>query len=141
MKNTKMGITVIQGVSIMIFSTFNFLFGGGNEVIGLMIVLCSDYATGWLSALYTKSFNSRVGYWGIVKKVLSLFTVGIIYHIFKNMSDISADYALTIRNGLIYVIVANDGLSMLENLAEMDFPGTNYLKPFFEQLKQKGENK
>jgi toxin secretion/phage lysis holin len=44
-----------------------------------------------------------------------------------------------IRNFIIYYLVANEGLSIIENLGEMDIIVPEFLKTKLEQLKDKGD--
>ena len=111
-----------------------YLLGGLDIALkSLLIVIVIDYVTGILSAIYNKQINSKVGFKGILKKFSYLLIIALSV-IIDNILGQSG----TVRTLVIYFFVANDGISILENVAEMNIPLPPKLLETLEQLK-KGE--
>ena len=123
---------VISNV-ISVILTFLIYFLGGLDIAlkSLFIVIVIDYATGILSAIYNKQINSKVGFKGILKKFSYLLIIALSV-IVDNILGQSG----TIRTLVIYFFVANDGISILENVAEMNIPLPPKLLETLEQLKE-----
>lgn len=123
---------VISNV-ISVILTFLIYFLGGLDIAlkSLLIVIVIDYATGILSAIYNKQINSKVGFKGILKKFSYLLIIALSV-IVDNILGQSG----TVRTLVIYFFVANDGISILENVAEMNIPLPPKLLETLEQLKE-----
>lgn len=123
---------VISNV-ISVILTFLIYFLGGLDIAlkSLLIVIVIDYATGILSAIYNKQINSKVGFKGILKKFSYLLIIALSV-IIDNILGQSG----TVRTLVIYFFVANDGISILENVAEMNIPLPPKLLETLEQLKE-----
>lgn len=114
-----------------IFTIFIYLVGGWDVAFqSLCIVIVIDYITGIIGAVKSKKLNSKVGLWGIVKKFLYFVMVVIAVILDRIMGSDG-----TIRNLVIYFLIANDGLSILENSAKMGVPIPKKLIEILEQLK------
>lgn len=125
---------IISDVISVILTFLIYLLGGLDIALkSLLIVIVIDYATGILSAIYNKQINSKVGFKGILKKFSYLLIIALSV-IIDNILGQSG----TIRTLVIYFFVANDGISILENVAEMNIPLPPKLLETLEQLK-KGE--
>lgn len=112
-----------------------YLLGGLDIALkSLIIIIIIDYITGILSAIYNKKLNSKIGFKGIIKKFVYLFVIALSVIIDNILGQTG-----TIRTLVIYFFVANDGLSIIENIAEMNIPLPNKLLETLEQLKKKGE--
>ena len=125
-------IKEIINVSVSVICTsFVFLFGGLD--IGLKCLLCAiviDYLTGIFKAFYMKELSSEVGFKGAIKKAAMLFIVALSVQADRLMGDSGM-----IRNLVIYYLFANEGLSILENLAKCGLPIPESLKNRLQQLK------
>ena len=122
---------VISNVISVILTFLIYLLGGFDIALkSLLIVIVIDYATGILSAIYNKQINSKVGFKGILKKFSYLLIIALSV-IIDNILGQSG----TIRTLVIYFFVANDGISILENVAEMNIPLPPKLLETLEQLK------
>lgn len=125
---------VISNVISVILTFLIYLLGGLDIALkSLLIVIVIDYVTGILSAIYNKQINSKVGFKGILKKFSYLLIIALSV-IVDNILGQSG----TVRTLVIYFFVANDGISILENVAEMNIPLPPKLLETLEQLK-KGE--
>lgn len=123
---------VISDVISVILTFLIYLLGGLDIALkSLLIVIVIDYATGILSAIYNKQINSKVGFKGILKKFSYLLIIALSV-IVDNILGQSG----TVRTLVIYFFVANDGISILENVAEMNIPLPPKLLETLEQLKE-----
>lgn len=128
----KQGILVILS---NIATVFIFLFGGIDIALQcLLIAIVLDYISGVIKAYITKTLSSSIGLKGILKKVGVLVIV---------MLAVLVD-RVTLNNGgirtlVIYYFVANEGLSILENLAVAGLPIPKKLKDSLKVIKK--ENK
>ncbi len=114
-----------------------YIFGGLDVALQcFLIAIVLDYITGLCKAYVTKKLNSKIGLKGIIKKVglLCLVALAVI------LDRICGETGL-IRTMILYYLVANEGLSIIENLGEMDIIVPQFLKDKLEQLKDKGSEK
>ena len=126
---------LISNVSSVILTTFIYLVGGFDIAIqSLLIVIVIDYLTGIASAIYNKELSSKMGFKGIIKKFSYLLVVALSV-VIDNLLGQSG----LIRSLVIYFFVANDGLSIIENMAEMNIKLPQKLIDALEQIKKKGE--
>lgn len=113
-------------------TTFVWLIGGYDVAIQCLIVaIIIDYISGLIKAYNTKTLSSSIGFRGILKKVGILLIV---------MLSVLVD-RVTVDNGgirtlVIYYFVANEGLSILENLAEAGLPIPKTLKNSLKVIKK-----
>ena len=126
---------LISDIASVILTTFVYLVGGFDIAIqSLLIVIVIDYLTGIASAIYNKELSSKVGFKGIIKKFCYLLVVALSV-VIDNLLGQSG----LIRSLVIYFFVANDGLSIIENMAEMNIKLPQKLIDALEQIKKKGE--
>ena len=126
---------LINDIASVILTTFIYLVGGFDIAIqSLLIVIVIDYLTGIASAIYNKKLSSKIGFKGILKKCCYLCIVALSV-VIDNLTGQSG----LIRTLVIYFFVANDGLSIIENMAEMGVKLPQKLIDSLEQIKKKGE--
>ncbi len=114
-----------------IITASTYFFGGWDLAIQvLLIVLVIDYVSGVLKAIKHKELNSSTGLWGIIKKCGYLLVVALSVVVDKITGTDGV-----IRNLVIYFFVANDGISILENLGAIGVPLPQKLIDVLEQLK------
>lgn len=126
---------IFDQIISIICTTCIYLLGGFDIAIqSLLIVILVDYLTGITSAIYNKKLSSKVGFKGIVKKFsyLCIVALSVVIDKLTGQSGI-------IRTIVIYFFVANDGLSIIENMAEMGVKLPQKLIDSLEQIKKKGE--
>ena len=125
----------IKSILSAISTTLLFILGGWDIAIqSLIIVMIIDYLTGIGKSYVAEKLNSNKGFKGIVKKLAMLGIVAIAVIIDRLIGDTGL-----IRNFIIYYLVANEGLSIIENLGEMDIIVPEFLKTKLEQLRDKGD--
>lgn len=124
----------ISSAFSFIATGFMFLIGGFDLAFKtLVIVMLLDYITGVISAIYHKKVNSKIGFKGILKK--SLYFVVIIL---ATLLDILLNQNV-IRYVVIYFFVANDGISIIENIAKCNVKLPNKVLEVLEQLKNEND--
>ena len=113
----------------------SFLFGGWSALLQtLVLFIALDYVIGVLVAGYNGQLNSKVGFKGIAKKVLILLLVAIAHQIDLLLGDGSL-----IRDAVIFFYLANELLSILENVGKTNLPIPGVLKKAVETLNSKGD--
>ena len=126
---------LISDILSVILTTTVYLLGGFDVALqSLIIVIIIDYLTGIASAIYNKNLSSKIGLKGILKKFSYLCVVALSV-VIDNLTGQSG----LIRTLVIYFFVANDGLSIIENMAEMNVKLPQKLIDALEQIKKKGE--
>lgn len=126
---------LINNVFSVILTTFVYLLGGIDIALqSLLIVIVIDYLTGIASAIYNKQLSSKIGFKGIIKKFCYLLVIALSVVI-----DNLLGQSRLIRSLVIYFFVANDGLSIIENMAEMNIKLPQKLIDALDQIKKKGE--
>lgn len=126
---------LISNVFSVILTTIVYLLGGIDIALqSLLIVIVIDYLTGIASAIYNKELSSKIGFKGVIKKFSYLLVVALSV-VIDNLLGQSG----LIRSLVIYFFVANDGLSIIENMAEMNIKLPQKLIDALEQIKKKGE--
>lgn len=119
----------------VIVTTFVYLMGGFDIALqSLIVVIVIDYLTGIASAIYNKKLSSKVGFRGIIKKFCYLLVVALSV-VIDNLTGQSG----IIRTLVIYFFVANDGISIIENMAEMNVKLPKKLIDSLDQIRKKGE--
>lgn len=113
-----------------------FLGGTDNLLVALMGFIILDWITGMLSAIGSGSLSSKVGHRGVLKKLAYFLMVG-----FAHLVDVyvmqESDYKF--RTIAIVLILANEGISILENLSELGVPIPKRLLGLLESMKNKDD--
>lgn len=100
------------------------LLGGWDMALEiLLIMMILDYITGVASAFHTKTVSSSEGYLGILKKA-SIFAIVIVA---AQLDRLTGNAHSLFRNCTAFFFVANDTLSILENVGELDIPLPSFL--------------
>lgn len=127
--------TFISDIISVILTTIVYVLGGWDvALISMVIVVIIDYITGVASAFYNKKLSSKQGLKGIIKKFCYFLIVALAV-VIDNLLGQSG----IIRTLVIYFFVANDGLSVIENMAEMDVKLPRKLIDALEELRHKSE--
>lgn len=119
----------------VVATTFVWLVGGIDIALScLLVAIVIDYISGIIKAYETKTLSSAIGFRGILKKVGILLIVMLAVLVDRITIDNGG-----IRTLVIYYFVANEGLSILENLAQAGLPIPKSLKNALKVIKK--ENK
>lgn len=125
--------TILSGIS----TTLIYLFGGFDVALScLVIAIALDYVSGIIKAFYTKQLSSKIGFKGLLKKIGILILVMV-----SVLVDRVAGNTGAVRTLVIYYFVANEGLSIVENLAETNIPIPDVLKRALKAIKKEGNKK
>ena len=89
-----------------------------------------DYVTGVLYAFNSNQLNSEVGFKGLVKKlmILVVLIIGVM------LDRILGTGNCVFRTLVCYFYIANEGISLLENVANIGIPIPNKIRNALEQL-------
>ena len=132
----KIGIDkFISIIASEVATIFIYLFGGVDvALMCLIIAIILDYISGIIKAFNTKQLSSKIGFKGILKKLGILVLVMLAVLIDRVGGNTGA-----IRTLVIYYFVANEGLSILENLGEAGIPIPNAIKKALKVLKDQSK--
>lgn len=126
---------LISDIASVILTTIIYILGGWDvALVSMVIVVIIDYITGLSSAFYNKKVSSKQGLKGILKKFCYFLIVALAVVIDNLMGQSGI-----IRTLVIYFFVANDGISIIENMAEMDVKLPRKLIDALDDLKKKSE--
>lgn len=131
-------LTLCDFTVVAVGAILSFIFymtGARDAMIDcLLLFMIIDYFTGILKSIVLKKLNSKVGYRGLLKKVATLTLIVVAYRldIVLHMSQITYN----IRFVTIAFYLANEGLSILENVSLMGLPIPTQLKEILEQYKE-----
>ena len=118
-------------------------FGGFDALLRVMCAFMAiDYATGFVVGCMGRSaktegggLDSKVGFAGLLKKAMMLTMVFMAAML---DSALSPDMAV-FRNMMIAFYIANEGLSILENLALAGVPFPAFIKTALEQIRERSD--
>lgn len=110
-------ITWVKLVFAGLCGMFSYIFGGLDAMLKILItMMVIDYLTGISAAVYRKELCSRTGFNGILKKATILCIVAC-GHLLGDMMG-----ATEIRHTVIGFYIANEGISIIENAADLGVP-------------------
>lgn len=116
----------------MVGYLFIYLLGGWDVALQcLLLAIVFDYISGMIKAFHTKTLSSKIGFYGILKKVGVLLIVMLGVLVDKVTGNTGA-----VRTLVIYYFVANEGLSVIENLGQSGVPIPDSIKKALKALKK-----
>ena len=126
-----MYLSIIAGIA----TASVYLLGGFDVAIQcLLVAIIIDYVSGLIKAFVTKTLSSQIGARGLLKKVAILLVVMLAVLIDRVTGESGA-----IRTLVIYYFVANEGLSITENLAQAGVPMPKIIKDALKALKKESK--
>ena len=126
----KSGVAVVGAVT-------SFLFGGWSHLLSVLLVFVAlDYLSGVAAAAKEGTLRSDVGLWGIARKV-AIFAVVAVAH----LVDTTLGNAHLFRDAAIFFYLANEALSVTENLGRVGVPIPPAVQRAVEVLQGKGDVK
>jgi toxin secretion/phage lysis holin len=112
-----------------------YLFGEGSVVLQVLLAFIAfDYITGLLASGVEGKLSSKVGFKGIMKKIMILCLVAV-----GHLIDKAVGQGSVIQNTITFFYLGNELLSILENVGRSGVPVPDQLKNAVEILKGKGE--
>lgn len=127
---------IFDSVVAIIATFFTYLFGGWDVALSILITfMILDYITGVIWAYIQKNLNSEVGFKGLVKKctILIVLIVGAMLDRLLNSGE------WVFRTLVAYFYIANEGISLLENISNLGVPIPSKIKDALEQLNKEDE--
>lgn len=118
----------------IVLTIITWLVGGFDMAIKVLCLFITiDYITGVIKAYINKTLSSKVGYLGIIKKS------GIFFMIFLacGIDRIVSKDVFIFRTMIIYFYIANEGLSILENIKAMGVQVPGFISDALNQIKTK----
>ena len=92
------------------------LLGGWDKSLEILLIfIIMDYITGVAAAFKTKTLRSSVGFEGLMKKG----AVFLIVILAAQLDRITGNAAGVFRTATAFFFIANEGLSIVENVGEM----------------------
>lgn len=98
----------------------SYLLGGWSHLLGvLLFFVIVDYVSGIVAAAVNGELSSQIGAKGIAKKVFIFVLVAV-----ANMVDMSIGNGSIVRDATIFFYLANELLSLIENIGRigLDIP-------------------
>ena len=124
-----------QTAVAVIGSLSAYLWGGWSALLGILIAFVAiDYITGVLAAGHQGELSSSVGFKGIAKKI-AIFALVAIAHLI----DVGLGDGNIFRDAAIFFYLANELLSIIENVGVMGVPIPEILLKAVELFKGKTE--
>ncbi len=106
---------------------------GGWDVLthAIVVLVLVDYMTGIGKAFVNKEVSSATGFKGIFKKILIFVVIAVSVEMQKIIGD-----GIPLREIVIMFYIANEGISLLENVSEF-IPMPQKMKDIFIQIRDK----
>lgn len=99
-------------------SAASFLFGGWSPLLNILLAfVVIDYVSGVAAAAQEGKLSSRIGGWGIAKKVMIFAIVAVAHLVDSALGD-----AHLFRDAAIFFYLSNELLSLLENAGRLGAP-------------------
>ena len=113
-----------------------FLGGCDGLLYALIVFVVLDYITGVLCAIADRRLSSADGFKGICRKVLIFALVCI-----ANILDVHViGTGCVVRTATIFFYISNEGVSILENAANLGLPVPKKVKEVLKQLHEGEES-
>lgn len=115
----------------------SFLFGGWDSLLWVLVAFAAiDWLTGVSASWNEGKLSSKVGFKGLNRKVL-IFAMVAVAH----LVDVATEGILpfNLRDGVIFFYMANEVISIIENVGRAGLPVPEKLSEAIEVLKGKGK--
>lgn len=112
-------------------AAIGYLYGPMDALlISLIVCVCVDYATGVIRGAVTHTLDSGIGWKGLLKKV-AIFMLVAVGSVVDRLLNING----AVREAVILFYIANEGISILENLGQIGVPFPSFLRKWLVKLK------
>ncbi|WP_078392784.1 phage holin family protein [Shouchella patagoniensis] len=135
---------IIKLIGTVMGAVITYLFGGWDVLLQfLILVMVADYFTGMYKAYKLKDLSSKVGFTGIIKKVLILVVVVLAHGldvVFTEEGIPLFGFEIPIlRTIVIWAYIINEMVSILENLRGLNVYVPKVLQQLLDKLKSSKE--
>ena len=111
--------------------------GGWDKSLEILLIfIIMDYITGVAAAFKTKTLKSSVGFEGLMKKG-AIFLIVILA---AQLDRITGNTAGVFRTSTAFFFIANDGLSIVENVGEMGVKLPKIITNALTKLRDENDN-
>ena len=116
-------------------SICTFLFGAPDVwLMTLLAFIVIDYGSGVIAAYIRHELSSKVGFIGILKKTMYFFVVAVAHCV-----DAATGAGGVLQGIAVGFLIANEGISILENCARCGIPIPERLIRALEQIRGEDE--
>lgn len=127
---------IFDSIVAIMATFFTWIFGTWDIAIAILIIfMVLDYLTGVIVAYQNRTLNSEVGFKGLIKKcmILVILIVAVMLDRLLNTGT------WVFRTLVCYFYIANEGISLLENISNLGVKIPGKLKDALEQLNKEDE--
>lgn len=112
---------------------FTYIFGSWDVSLQVLIAfMILDYVTGVISGIVQKNLSSAIGFNGLLRK----FTIIIVLIVAVLLDRLINQGTCVFRTIACYFYIANEGISILENVGRLGLPLPEKLIEILSQLKE-----
>ena len=114
-----------------------FLFGGWSELLtALLVIQALDIITGFLVGVKNEGVSSKEMRAGLIRK-MGVWILVIFAH---TIDTVLLDGQLVAQTGVLFAFIANEGLSLVENLGNIGVIVPESVTKYLAQVKNRGES-
>lgn len=129
-------MTTLKSGCALLAAGITAIFGGWDMLMTALVVMAvADYATGLVAAGINGRLDSRVGWKGILKKLLIFVAVAVAATV--DMATGLKGHPLRAAACLFYI--GNEGISIVENLGCAGVPIPARMAALFQRLKDEND--
>ena len=128
---------MLNTIFAAVCSAFTYFFGGWDVALAVLITfMVFDYLTGVIIAIINKKLSSAIGFKGLAKKlfIIVILVVGVLLDRLINSGE------WIFRTLVAYFYIANEGISIVENIAVLGVPVPEKIIDILEQIKEKHQD-
>ncbi|WP_251638960.1 holin family protein [Sporosarcina sp. NCCP-2716] len=120
---TRLQVTGFKSIGALVASFAMYMLNVINEaVVVLFFFMLLDVITGLLRSYITKSWDSTIGFAGVVKKLGVFVMIGMAAAIEFMVMSVGQDSHGLVLLGVTSFFIVNEGISILENCAQFGLP-------------------
>src|SRR5699024_2492604 len=112
-----------------------YLFGDIKFLDLLLLMMVIDIFSGWTKALFNKNLWSRKTLFGLARKIVIL-TVIIVANVIDQILDMNG----IVAGATLLFYIVNEGLSILENLAQIGVPIPKFIVDKLHLIRDQSDN-
>ncbi|EGD47150.1 toxin secretion/phage lysis holin [Ruminiclostridium papyrosolvens DSM 2782] len=126
----------VNSIVALVATIFTWLFGTWDIAISVLVTFMAlDYCTGLIKGYVLKKLSSNIGLKGLARKAV----IFIVLIVAVSLDRLSGSGQWVFRTLVCYFYIANEGLSIVENCAQLGLPIPKKIKEALIQLKEGGK--